>query len=72
MAELARSGRTEFPLARIDPRLVNCLQKLRDYVGRPVRVTSGYRPYLYNVGVYRNRPTRNRRKASTPAAGLRT
>ena len=39
--------------ARISPLLVAALQKLRDRVGRPVRITSGYRSWDRNVAVYR-------------------
>jgi hypothetical protein len=53
--ELARSGGKRFDTARIDPNLVALLQAIRDHVGRPVTVTSGYRSYGYNVELYRRR-----------------
>jgi hypothetical protein len=53
--ELARSGGRPFDTARIDPNLVALLQAIRDHVGRPVTVTSGYRSYAYNVELYRRR-----------------
>ncbi|HYZ79569.1 MAG TPA: D-Ala-D-Ala carboxypeptidase family metallohydrolase, partial [Gaiellaceae bacterium] len=52
VGELTRSGGRTFDKARIDPELVRCLQRLRDHVGRPVHVISGYRPFLYNVELY--------------------
>jgi hypothetical protein len=53
--ELARSGGRRFDTARIDPSLVALLQAIRNHVGRPVTVTSGYRSYAYNVELYRRR-----------------
>ncbi len=61
--ELAKSGATRFSPARIDPSLVCVIQALRDHIGRPVRVTSGYRSWAYNQEIYRNRnqrPTKSR------------
>lgn len=49
--ELARSGKVAFNKARIDPDLVQCLQRIRDYVGKPVTVNSCYRSYKYNLEV---------------------
>lgn len=60
VAELARSGDKAFGVARIDPRQITCLQNIRNYVGRPVLVGSGYRSYWHNIEVYRRlgrRPT---------------
>jgi hypothetical protein len=68
--ELASSGGQRFDRARIDPRLVVCLQAIRDRVGKPVIVTSGYRPYGYNVDIYRKRnqkPTRSRHSSGQAA-----
>src|SRR5581483_7405348 len=68
--ELAQSGGRRFDRARIDPRLVRCLQAIREHVGRPIRVSSGYRPYLYNVEVYRKRhqtPTRSQHSSGRAA-----
>ena len=77
VAELAQSGGNAFARARIDPKLVACLQALRDALDRPVIVLSGYRPYLYNVDLYRSRgqrPTRSQhssgRAADVRVAGL--
>lgn len=53
--ELARSGSHRFEKARIDPNLIRCLQAIRDRVGRPVRVNSGYRSWGYNRQLYRGR-----------------
>ncbi|CAA9485254.1 MAG: hypothetical protein AVDCRST_MAG67-2070 [uncultured Solirubrobacteraceae bacterium] len=44
VGEFARSGATTFDRARIDPELVRCVQALRNSIGRPVQITSGYRP----------------------------
>jgi hypothetical protein len=69
--ELARSGGTSFARARIDPRLVEALQRLRDRVGKAVRVTSGYRPYLYNAELYtksyKKKPTLSRHSSGQAA-----
>jgi len=63
VGELARSGAHEFEVARIAPRLVRCLQAIRDRAGRPVHVNSGYRSWGYNARLYSARgrkPTRSR------------
>jgi flagellar protein FlgJ len=60
VAELARSGDKTFGVARIDPRQITCLQNIRNRVGRPVLIRSGYRSYWHNIEVYRRlgrRPT---------------
>jgi Peptidase M15 len=70
VGEFARSGGRAFDRARIDVELVRCLQKLRDRLGKPVRITSGYRPYLYNVDVYNRRgskPTLSRHSSGQAA-----
>ncbi|MBT2514619.1 glucosaminidase domain-containing protein [Arthrobacter sp. ISL-30] len=54
VGELVFSGNQYADKARISPALVAALQKLRDRVGRPVRITSGYRSWERNVAVYRN------------------
>jgi hypothetical protein len=58
-------------MARIDPALVNCLQKLRDHVGKAVTISSGYRPYQYNEKLYREtykrRPTKSRHSSGQAA-----
>jgi hypothetical protein len=73
VGELARSGAEAFETARIDPELVRCLQKLRDHVGKPVYVTSGYRPYAYNAAIYdrRGRIAPPSRHSSGQAADVR-
>jgi uncharacterized protein YcbK (DUF882 family) len=38
--------------ARIDVKLVETLQKIRDNIGRTINITSGYRSYLYNKNLY--------------------
>jgi uncharacterized protein YcbK (DUF882 family) len=68
--ELARSGGKRFNMARIDPKLVQCLQAIREYVGKPVRVTSGYRSSGYNVEIYRKRgqkPTKSQHSSGRAA-----
>lgn len=51
--EYARSGNRTFDIARIDPRHVACLQSIRDFVGKPVMINSGYRSFKYNKELYR-------------------
>lgn len=41
--------------ARIDVKLVECLQRLRDALGKPINITSGYRSYGYNKRLYEAR-----------------
>lgn len=53
--ELVSSGGTAADRARIDPRLVTCLQAIRDAAGKPVTITSGYRSWARNVQVYARR-----------------
>ena len=71
VGELARSGGQAFDRARIDPELVRCLQQLRDHTGKPVEVTSGYRPYGYNVDLYtktyNKKPTLSRHSSGQAA-----
>lgn len=52
-SEVARSGNKTFSISRIDPRLVSCLQHIRDFVGKPVKIDSGYRSFWHNNHVYR-------------------
>lgn len=51
--ELAHSGTKDFDPARIDPKLVVCLQRIRNFVGKPVKIDSGYRSFWHNNDVYR-------------------
>ncbi|NGO08416.1 DUF2272 domain-containing protein [Streptomyces sp. HC44] len=63
VGELVTSGGQASDVARISPELVRCLQALRDRLGRPVTISSGYRSWARNVAVYRARgsgPTRSR------------
>lgn len=53
VGELASSGGRTDDRARISPALVRCLQAMRDRVGRPIKVTSGYRSWSRNVDVCR-------------------
>jgi Peptidase M15 len=58
VSEFATSGGTPSDMARISCALVACLQRIRDHVGKPVTISSGYRSYKYNVDLY----TRNGKK----------
>lgn len=55
VGELVSSGGTAADIARISPALVRCLQALRDWLGKPVTISSGYRSWARNVAVYRAR-----------------
>ncbi|MFI0240426.1 DUF2272 domain-containing protein [Streptomyces sp. NPDC016845] len=55
VGELVSSGGTAADIARISPALVRCLQTLRDRLGRPVTISSGYRSWARNVALYRAR-----------------
>jgi uncharacterized protein YcbK (DUF882 family) len=60
--EVARNGKKSFDIARIDPRLIVCLQAIRDVVGQPVMINSGYRSFWYNIEIYKEKhqkPTRS-------------
>jgi uncharacterized protein YcbK (DUF882 family) len=60
--EYAHSGKTEFEISRIDPDLVACNQRIRDFVGKPVMIDSGYRTFTYNLELYKRmhkKPTRS-------------
>jgi Uncharacterized protein conserved in bacteria (DUF2272)/Peptidase M15 len=63
VGELVSSGGIAADVARISPHLVRCLQAVRDRLGKPVRVSSGYRSWARNVALYRSRsakPTMSR------------
>ena len=63
VGELVRSGGRFDDRARISVALVQCLQAIRDRVGRPVTVTSGFRSWQRNEEVYRRaarKPTLSR------------
>ena len=49
--EFAHSGAKNFDFARIDPKLVQCVQNIRTSFGKPVSITSGYRSYSYNGSI---------------------
>ena len=62
VGEYAHSGNVVTDFSRIDPKLVVCLQQIRDFVGKPVRIDSGYRSFQYNEELYWRRgekPTRS-------------
>ncbi len=46
-----RPGRHSYDLIRLSPELVEALEDIRERAGRPVTVTSGYRPPAYNAEV---------------------
>ena len=46
--ELSASGGRSFDVARIDLKLVYCLEKIRVALGKPVKITSGYRSWKRN------------------------
>jgi hypothetical protein len=63
VGELIRSGDKVANPARISVDLVRLLQAIRDRIGRPVGISSGYRSWAYNVALYRSRgqtPTKSR------------
>lgn len=37
---------------KVDPKLVQLLQKLRDKIGQPLVITSGYRTWEHHVAIY--------------------
>jgi hypothetical protein len=53
--ELTTSGGVSAGIARIDPKLVECLQRLRDHVGKGVTITSGFRSWKRNRDIYEKR-----------------
>ncbi len=55
LGEFTHSGDEIYDESRLDPRLVVCLQSIRNLVGEPVFVGSGYRSYWRNLDVYRKR-----------------
>jgi hypothetical protein len=55
VGELVRSGGQFADKARISGTLVRCLQALRDHLGRPITINSGYRSWARNAAVYRAR-----------------
>ncbi len=72
--ELARSGGRRFDKSRIDPALVACLQQLRDRIGKPMVINSGYRSYADNaklyIETYKKKPT-DSQHSSGRAADIR-
>ena len=55
VGELTTSGGVSSDVARIDPKLVDLLQRLRGYVGKAIKITSGYRSWKRNKQVYAGR-----------------
>lgn len=73
VGELVRSGGRYADVARISPALVRLLQGMRDRIGRPVQITSGYRSWSRNRQLYTARgkqPTLSRH-CSGQAADIR-
>jgi uncharacterized protein YcbK (DUF882 family) len=50
--ELTWTGGKSVDVARIDPKLVACLQRLRDHLGKEIKINSGYRSWKRNKEVY--------------------
>jgi uncharacterized protein YcbK (DUF882 family) len=48
VGDFAQSGGTPFSNVRIDLKLLDCLQKMTDFLQKKITITSGYRPYGYN------------------------
>lgn len=71
--ELVTSGSRAADRARISPRLVTCLQAIRDRAGRPVLIISGYRSWARNVAVYkaRDEQPKDSRHCSGQAADIK-
>jgi peptidoglycan hydrolase-like protein with peptidoglycan-binding domain len=68
--ELTTSGGVSADIARIDPKLVDCLQRLRDHVGKGITITSGFRSWKRNRDVYaarKKRPTHSQHCAGRAA-----
>ena len=57
--ELTTSGGVSADIGRIDPKLVESLQRLKDHVGKGVTITSGYRSWKRNKQVYAGRKNRD-------------
>jgi hypothetical protein len=53
VSELTRTKNRSADVARIDPKLVENLQRLRDHVGKDITITSGYRSWKRNKEVYK-------------------
>jgi flagellum-specific peptidoglycan hydrolase FlgJ len=72
VGEFASSGGRASDRARISPALVRRLQAIRDRVGRPVVVTSGYRSWARNVAMYQKagQPPTYSRHCSGQAADI--
>lgn len=54
VGDLASHGGRPFDRARIDPKLVRCLEAIWARVGKPIHVNSGYRTWHANKRAYRN------------------
>jgi uncharacterized protein YcbK (DUF882 family) len=64
VGEFAKSGGKRFDRARIDPKLIRCLQTLRDHLGKAVTITSGYRSYQHNEYLWKKCEERKKRGES--------
>ncbi len=56
--ELTTSGGVSADVARIDPKLVESLQRLRDHIGKAIKITSGFRSWKRNKEVYAKRKSK--------------
>jgi uncharacterized protein YcbK (DUF882 family) len=48
VGDFAQSGGNTFSNVRIDLKLLDCLEKMTDFLQKKITITSGYRPYGYN------------------------
>ena len=69
VSEFVRSGER---YARIDPGLIVLLQALRESLGRPVQVTSGYRSWKYNQDLYARLIREGKTERTTPTRSPHT
>jgi soluble lytic murein transglycosylase-like protein len=66
--ELTSSGGVSADISRIDPKCVECLQRLRDHIGKDVKITSGFRSWKRNKEVYGGKkPTKSQHCAGRAA-----
>ncbi|MEZ5599304.1 MAG: DUF882 domain-containing protein [Pseudomonadales bacterium] len=72
--DFARTGVTHFRFARIDERLVKCLDRVRESTGEAIEVLSAYRSFEYNESIRRRGESAASRSFHTSgsAADVRT
>jgi peptidoglycan hydrolase-like protein with peptidoglycan-binding domain len=69
--ELTTSKGDSADIARIDPRLVECLQRLRDHVGKSITIGSGFRSWKRNREIYKGREVTKSQHCAGRAADIR-